>query len=297
MSSQTIDKLDAACRQLNTAISLWFNNGDAVSIHTLACSAHQIVHDINHRKGGRDLLYDSILFKDEYRLQAINHLKKGYNFLKHADDDPAGTVEFDPIINELFIMFTSLGLELLGRKPDEVRGAFNIYYGLRNPQFLTEKGKAKFIDAVPEESRKFALSLSKQQFFETYTLLPKQREQELIVRRNMEDQDAETRALKGRFDAAMFNIYRRANSEFGYNPTRLLQMLHDHGGLETARILLHASAVSDGYVALWERGGLELTVEAVILDPEWRELFSDEEREIARKRLSEYGYKFKGELA
>src|SRR2546426_8986198 len=112
----------------------------------------------------------------------------------------------------------------------------------------------------------------------------------------MEDQDAETRALKGRFDAAMFNIYRRANSEFGYNPTRLLQMLHDHGGLETARILLHASAVSDGYVALWERGGLELTVEAVILDPEWREVFSGEQPRDRRQGPSEEGVKVQREL-
>ena len=55
MASQTINKLDAACQQLNTAISLWFSDGDAISVHTLACSAYQIVHDINRRQGGRDL--------------------------------------------------------------------------------------------------------------------------------------------------------------------------------------------------------------------------------------------------
>ncbi len=174
MASQTIDKLEAACRQLNTAISLWFNDGDAVSIHTLSCSAYQIVHDINHRHGGRDLLYDTLVIKDEYRRQAINHLKQHYNFFKHAENDPAETIEFDPIMTEIFVMFTSLGLELLGCGPDEVRGAFNIYYFLRNPHLLTDKGKAVFIDAVTEESRKCALNMPKQQFFETYTLLCKQ---------------------------------------------------------------------------------------------------------------------------
>lgn len=171
MASQTIDKLEAACRQLNTAISLWFNDGDAVSIHTLACSAHQIVHDINRLKGGRDLLYDSLIFKDEFRRQAISYLKKHYNFFKHAENDPAGTIEFDPIATEIFIMFTSLGLELVGRGLDEVQGAFNIYYGLHNPHLLTDKGKAVFIDAVPEESRKYALRMSKQEFFESYIFL------------------------------------------------------------------------------------------------------------------------------
>lgn len=98
--------------------------------------------------------------------------------------------------------------------------------------------------------------------------------------------------LEGRFDAAMMNVYRRALSECDYNATRFLQMLYDHRGLQTARILLHASKVSDGYVALWERHRLDLTVEALILEEEWHPLFSDQEREIARKRLTDYGYTF-----
>lgn len=97
--------------------------------------------------------------------------------------------------------------------------------------------------------------------------------------------------LRARFDEAMMEVYRRALNECDYKATRFLQMLHDHRGLETARILLHASKVSEGYVALWERKRLDLTVEAVILAPEWHPLFSDGEREIARNRLADYGYK------
>ena len=64
------------------------------------------------------------------------------------------------------------------------------------------------------------------------------------------------------------------------------------GGYETARTLIHSPTVSEGYTALWERGRLDLTVEAVILQHEWRDLFSELEREIARRRLVEYGYNF-----
>lgn len=95
---------------------------------------------------------------------------------------------------------------------------------------------------------------------------------------------------KHRFDMAMMDIYHRARNEAKYTATRFLQMLHEHRGLETARILLHSSTVSDGYTALWERGRLDLTVEALILQPQWVTLFTDEEREIARKRLREYSY-------
>ena len=101
--------------------------------------------------------------------------------------------------------------------------------------------------------------------------------------------------LEQEFDAAMMNIYHRAKCEAGYNATRFFQMLQEHRGLETARILLNAPHVSDGYTALWERGRLDLSVEALILQRKWFPLFSDEEREVARKRLEDYEYKSKDE--
>ena len=93
------------------------------------------------------------------------------------------------------------------------------------------------------------------------------------------------------FDAAMMDIYRRALKEAKYNATRFLQMLHDHGGLETAQLLLHSPTVSDGYTALFLRNRLDLTVEVLVLQPDWHSLFTDEERAIAQKRLDEYGFK------
>ena len=68
------------------------------------------------------------------------------------------------------------------------------------------------------------------------------------------------------FDEKIMDIYRRALSEARYRATIFHQMLLAHRGLETARILLRTKTVSDGYTALWERGRLDLTVEAVIND-------------------------------
>lgn len=88
----------------------------------------------------------------------------------------------------------------------------------------------------------------------------------------------------------MLDVYRRAKSEAGYTATRFLGMVNDRGGLETARYLLHAPTVSEGYAALWERGRLDLTVEAVILDAKWDPLFSRQERQVAVDRLREYDF-------
>lgn len=92
------------------------------------------------------------------------------------------------------------------------------------------------------------------------------------------------------FHARMLQIYVAAKEEAGYNATRFLAMVNEYGGLEAAKMLLHATTVSDGYTALWERGRLDLTVEAVILGEEWVTLFSETEKEIAATRLRQYGY-------
>jgi hypothetical protein len=72
--------------------------------------------------------------------------------------------------------------------------------------------------------------------------------------------------LEAAFDEAMLGIYQRALSEVRYSASRFLHMLHEHRGLQTARILLHAATESEGYAALWRRGRLDLTVEALIHD-------------------------------
>ena len=116
------------------------------------------------------MIYDSLIVKDEYRREANRLLKNPYNFFKHADNDAFDTLEFKPILSELFMVFTSVGLEILGRKPDVIRAAFNIYYGLKNPHILTEKGKSEWIDGVSEESRKQVLRRPKHEFFRFYLI-------------------------------------------------------------------------------------------------------------------------------
>lgn len=102
-------------------------------------------------------------------------------------------------------------------------------------------------------------------------------------------------AMKGPpdFENAMHQIYVRAKKEAGYNATIFLGMLHERGGLGTAKFLINSTDVSDGYTQLYERRRLELTVEAQVIDnPKWHKLFTPEELAKARKRLTDYEYKF-----
>jgi hypothetical protein len=93
-----------------------------------------------------------------------------------------------------------------------------------------------------------------------------------------------------RFHRAMISIYEAAKRELGYNATRFLQMISEQGGLPTARQLLWSDAPSEGFTTLWERGRLDLTVEAHILLDEFESLFNDLDRDQARPRLEAYGW-------
>lgn len=92
-----------------------------------------------------------------------------------------------------------------------------------------------------------------------------------------------------RFHVAMVDACRQVFAGC-YSANYLFQMVGRDGGLETARRLLRGPGGHEGLLKLRDCGCLGLSVEALVLKPEWHDLFTDEERDIARRRLKEYGY-------
>ena len=78
--------------------------------------------------------------------------------------------------------------------------------------------------------------------------------------------------------------------ELGYNATRLLGILNERGGVQAAKVLITKNGGTYGFETLWKYNRLDLSVEAYTLKDEYKELFSDEEREICLERLKEAGY-------
>jgi hypothetical protein len=84
--------------------------------------------------------------------------------------------------------------------------------------------------------------------------------------------------LTDQFNAAMFTIYRRAKDQADYPANIFLGMLSDRGGLATAKFRINSPKPSDGYTALYERGRLDLAVEAeVVENSRWHSLFAEDE--------------------
>ena len=110
MKNITISKLDAAKRQLETVIRLYFFDGDPVSIHTLTSAAYNVIRDINAKRGGDPMLVKdkAIEFvKPEYRKEFRDSINKAENFFKHADRDHDQTLDFNPDQSQM-LMFDAM---------------------------------------------------------------------------------------------------------------------------------------------------------------------------------------------
>lgn len=67
-----------------------------------------------------------------------------------------------------------------------------------------------------------------------------------------------------------------------------MTMQSELGGVQVARQLLRTQTSSDGFTTLWSADRLDLTVKSHVLKPEFTNLFTDDERGIARRCLDNY---------
>lgn len=89
----------------------------------------------------------------------------------------------------------------------------------------------------------------------------------------------------------------RLKREIGYNPTYFNRMIGDLGPVAACRQLVRSEGVSDGFTKLWENGKLDMSVEALALLPWYGDLFDDDDRDHARRRLVAYRFDVDGYLA
>jgi hypothetical protein len=87
-----ISKIDAARRQLDTAIELWFKDGDGLSAFTLAYASFKLLGNLYAHQGtdGFGKAIDQ-LTKDKGSHKSMAGIA---NFLKHADRDPDDALSF-----------------------------------------------------------------------------------------------------------------------------------------------------------------------------------------------------------
>jgi hypothetical protein len=96
------------------------------------------------------------------------------------------------------------------------------------------------------------------------------------------------REIEERFHARMLEqVYRETGRQCGYWAHRFRQLVTARGGVAAAKRLLGRAEVSPGFIALREKGRLDLSMEALVIAPEFCGLFTDAEQAEARRRLEE----------
>lgn len=98
-------------------------------------------------------------------------------------------------------------------------------------------------------------------------------------------------SLEDNFHEAMLAVYTQAGKEVGYWASYFLRAVRRHGGLETAhRMLLPLKneSIQSGLQALIDAGRADISVESLVLRPQFQPLFSELELNEARRRLSTF---------
>jgi hypothetical protein len=85
-----VSKLQAAERQLNCAIRLYFADDDLLAVHTLSRAAFRILFDIYPERSCDGFDRDLDRLVAELGWPKFNRVT---NFLKHADNDPEGILD------------------------------------------------------------------------------------------------------------------------------------------------------------------------------------------------------------
>jgi len=142
---ERVTKLEAARRQLSTAITLFFDRGDSVSVHTLSAASQEILRGLGRRQGLGSMFKDSPLIKPEKRKELGDIFNAAQNFFKHADKDPDAVHDFRPAATPFNILDA---VELYGRLTGSFfpeAEFFRIWFFVKFPH-VTVGDLRKFVD-------------------------------------------------------------------------------------------------------------------------------------------------------
>lgn len=130
-----VSKLEAAERQLDQAILLFFGDQDIVSVHTLTTAAYQIIADVcKHRGIPREIEDSPILEQFGIKREVLAVIRKPQNFFKHGNKDHTDTVQLNPMLSVCFIMSAVQSLLQLRTRQSPECKVFRLWFFLRLPE-------------------------------------------------------------------------------------------------------------------------------------------------------------------
>ncbi|HWZ47861.1 MAG TPA: hypothetical protein VNX00_06540 [Herbaspirillum sp.] len=149
---ETVTKLDAAHRQIRTAIRMYFAGDDMVSIHTLACAAREI-YEKHCQSAGNDRMFNYIQAShpDLSEKELWNIINSARNFFKHPDPDGDlnAFIQINDASNKAMLFCACHDCAMLcgSDQPAEVQ-AFNVWFMATEIPCLNNDPHQEDIDAA-----------------------------------------------------------------------------------------------------------------------------------------------------
>ncbi|HEX4083784.1 MAG TPA: hypothetical protein VHY22_02650 [Chthoniobacteraceae bacterium] len=142
-----VNKLDVAISQLETAMLLWFHDGDPVSIHALTVSSHDCMNALveHHTK-------NSSMLQSWMKTQSRNFqdkIRSAQNFFKHGKKDLKAKYSLVPTFTDMVMMDAVISFEKLPEvSPRAVMRAFTTRFFLEYPHLLREDARKRFEETL-----------------------------------------------------------------------------------------------------------------------------------------------------
>ena len=139
--TEKITKFDAARRQLHTAIRLFFECRDLVSVLTLSRASHDILRTLLISKGGGSFIKDSEYIEPNSREEISKILNHPSNFFKHADRDPGDVLTFYHMICPILLMDCCMMYQKFVGKFSRECAVFSMWNVVHYPHFLSPESE------------------------------------------------------------------------------------------------------------------------------------------------------------
>ena len=147
-----ISKLDAAKRQLDMALKLFFLYADVVAIHTVASASFGILEDLCKKQGVDSLTQKGLLgmIKPEKQAEVSKKLRAAQNFFKHADRDSDQILHFNPVITEFILMDAAYLYQMLTNEKTALMVIYDLWYFSKNSDLLLDSIQRKMYENISE---------------------------------------------------------------------------------------------------------------------------------------------------
>lgn len=136
-----VSKLDAAKRQLEAAIYLFFRNGDPISTHTLTGAAYEIFETLCDAQGVRSIIAQGLseMIRPDKQAEVRKKLNDPKNFFKHADKDPKSTLDFNPEVSAIYMWDAIRMYRTLTSEFPKIFKIFTVWFSMKNPDLLSDE--------------------------------------------------------------------------------------------------------------------------------------------------------------